>query len=67
VPFKRRILMILDTGAIAGRVAETILVLEPPLTIGLFGPWGSGKTSMYELLRRELEAKDRKTQLAYYD
>lgn len=54
-------------GAIAGRVAETILVLEPPLTIGLFGPWGSGKTSMYELLRRELQAKDKKTRLAYYD
>jgi hypothetical protein len=54
-------------GAIAGRVAETILVLEPPLTIGLFGPWGSGKTSMYELLRRELKAKDKKTRLAYYD
>jgi hypothetical protein len=54
-------------GAIAGRVAETILALEPPLTIGLFGPWGSGKTSICELLRRELKAKDRKARLVYYD
>lgn len=54
-------------SAIAGRVAETILVLQPPLTVGLFGPWGSGKTSMYELLRRELRTKERKAKLVYYD
>jgi KAP family P-loop domain len=55
-------------GAIAGRVAETIVALRPPLTLGLFGPWGSGKTSMYELLRRELaSARSRKIQLVYYD
>lgn len=54
-------------SAIAGRVAETILALEPPLTIGVFGPWGSGKTSLCELLRRELSAKDSDARLVYYD
>ena len=54
-------------SAIAGRVAETILALEPPLTVGLFGPWGSGKTSICELLRRELSAKDPDARLVYYD
>lgn len=54
-------------SAISGRVAETILALEPPLTIGLFGPWGSGKSSLCELLRRDLAEKDRKARLVYYD
>jgi hypothetical protein len=54
-------------SAISGRVAETILALEPPLTIGLFGPWGSGKSSLCELLRRDLAEKDRKARLVFYD
>ena len=54
-------------AAIAGRVADTLLVLEPPLTLGLFGPWGSGKSSMFELLRRELKNRKPKTRLVYYD
>jgi len=29
--------------------------LEPPLSIGLFGPWGSGKTTFLKRLRREVE------------
>lgn len=36
-----------------------------PLTLGIFGPWGSGKTSLMEMLRRHIEAtkgdKKRKT------
>src|ERR1700678_1164899 len=36
-----------------------------PLTLGVFGPWGSGKTSLMEMLRRHIEAskgdKKRKT------
>lgn len=54
-------------SAISGRVAETILALRPPLTIGLFGPWGSGKSSLCELLRRDLAEKDHKARLVYYD
>jgi hypothetical protein len=29
--------------------------LEPPLSIGLFGPWGSGKTTFLKRLRRAVE------------
>ena len=54
-------------SAISGRVAETILGLEPPLTLGLFGPWGSGKSSFCELLRRDLANRDRSVHLVKYD
>ena len=30
--------------------------LEPPLSVGLFGPWGSGKTTFLKRLRREVQA-----------
>jgi KAP-like P-loop domain-containing protein len=52
---------------IAGRVAETLTVLDPPLTVGLFGPWGSGKSSMFELLRRELKELKSDARLVRYD
>lgn len=28
---------------------------EKPLTVGVFGPWGSGKTSLMQMLRQQLE------------
>jgi hypothetical protein len=31
--------------------------LEPPLAIGLFGPWGSGKTTFLKRLRRAVDAR----------
>jgi tRNA A37 threonylcarbamoyladenosine biosynthesis protein TsaE len=31
--------------------------LEPPLSIGLFGPWGSGKTTFLKRLRRAVERR----------
>jgi hypothetical protein len=31
--------------------------LEPPLSIGLFGPWGSGKTTFLKRLRRAVEGR----------
>ncbi len=38
--------------------------LEPPLSIGLFGPWGSGKTTFLKRLRREVEDLARKAREA---
>ncbi len=32
---------------------------EPPLTLGVYGPWGSGKSSIMEMLRSELEGTRR--------
>jgi hypothetical protein len=35
---------------------QTILhTAETPLTVGVFGPWGSGKTSLMRMLRQDLE------------
>src|SRR2546425_4936834 len=38
--------------------------LEPPLSIGLFGPWGSGKTTFLKRLRREVEGLAQEAQQA---
>ena len=40
--------------------------LEPPLSIGLFGPWGSGKTTFLKRLRRTVDerAKEAKDAIA---
>ena len=43
---------------IAARLAELVTHAEPPVNIALFGPWGAGKTSVAELLRRELDGHD---------
>jgi hypothetical protein len=39
----------------AQKLADYIWNNEPPFTIGLYGEWGSGKTSVIELLRYFLE------------
>jgi hypothetical protein len=36
--------------------------LEPPLSIGLFGPWGSGKTTFLKRLRRAVERHAKEAQ-----
>ena len=42
-----------DVEAFASLLASRDL--EPPLSIGLFGPWGSGKTTFLKRLRRAVE------------
>lgn len=44
-------------SSIAGRLAELVASASTPLNIGLFGPWGSGKSSFCELLGRELSRR----------
>jgi hypothetical protein len=51
--------------AIAANLAEHVVCAETPLNIALYGPWGSGKSSAFELLRRRLDGKPVK--LVHYD
>jgi hypothetical protein len=52
---------------IAGRLAELASSIETPANIALFGPWGSGKSSFYALLRGELGRIDPTIRLVRYD
>lgn len=44
-----------DVGTFAALLASK--TLEPPLSIGLFGPWGSGKTTFLKRLRRVVQCR----------
>jgi predicted KAP-like P-loop ATPase len=35
-------------------LAEVVLTVDTPITIGIFGPWGSGKTSLMRLVAEQL-------------
>jgi len=52
---------------IAARVAELAVHANTPINIALFGPWGSGKSSFFELLRNELAHRDSGIALVRYD
>ncbi len=54
-------------GAIAHRLADLVTEADTPLNVALFGAWGSGKSSTYELLRRALLDKPGKVALVRYD
>ncbi|HEU4719953.1 MAG TPA: P-loop NTPase fold protein, partial [Gemmatimonadaceae bacterium] len=50
---------VLDFGKIAAGLSRFIrnTRTEPPLTIAITGPWGTGKSSLMNLLRRDLERR----------
>lgn len=52
---------------IAERLSELVRAGEAPLNVALFGPWGSGKSSVYELLRRQLDPHAQDVALVRYD
>jgi hypothetical protein len=54
-------------AAIAHRLADLVTEADTPLNVALFGAWGSGKSSVYELLRRALQQKPGKVALVRYD
>ena len=35
-------------------LTEVVLTADTPITIGIFGPWGSGKTSLMRLIAEQL-------------
>jgi len=54
--------------AIAGRVGEIVLHASTPANVALFGAWGAGKSSIFELLRRSLRVQSKaKVALIRYD
>jgi KAP-like P-loop domain-containing protein len=42
---------------IARRVADLVALGKPPFNVALFGPWGSGKSSMARLVQTEFAAR----------
>jgi tetratricopeptide (TPR) repeat protein/Cdc6-like AAA superfamily ATPase len=49
----------LDFGSYAGALADLIGAPETstPITMGIFGTWGSGKTTLMQLIQQELDRK----------
>jgi hypothetical protein len=56
-----------DHEAIARIVADLTLNATPPVNIALFGPWGSGKSSIFGLLNERLSGSGRAVKVARYD
>jgi Cdc6-like AAA superfamily ATPase len=57
----------LEHEALARSVAEIALVAETPTNIALFGPWGSGKSSVYSMVDTHLRSLHTKTAVVRYD
>lgn len=45
----------LDHDAVAAVVADLVMSVDAPANIALFGPWGSGKSSLYGMVRDRVE------------
>lgn len=59
---------ILATKKYADSLKEIILSVPTPFNIGLYGEWGSGKSSIVKTAQKELEAKkDIKIKFIVYD
>jgi hypothetical protein len=50
---------LLGTGRDAAALADLLLLddLKPPVAVGVFGPWGSGKSTLIRMVRQEIEAR----------
>lgn len=57
----------LDHAPVAKVVADLAWSVETPANIALFGPWGSGKSSLYSMLKAHLEAADSGVVTLRYD
>lgn len=56
-----------EHDAIAGRVSELVCAGKPPLNIALYGPYGSGKSGFFTLLREDLQELEPSARLVRYD
>jgi len=57
----------LEHAAIARSVAEVALATASPTNIALFGPWGSGKSSLYTMIAEHIALLDPKSRVVRYD
>jgi hypothetical protein len=46
-----------ERKVIAARIADLACSAKPPINVGLFGPWGSGKSSMATLIEEALDQR----------
>ncbi len=53
---------LLNYEVFANIFKEIITTQKTPLTIGLYGEWGSGKTSLMQMVKNELETKKKITE-----
>jgi hypothetical protein len=56
-----------DHEAIAGRIAELACGAQPPINIALYGPWGSGKSSIYAPMRARIKECQPSAEVVRYD
>src|SRR4051812_24242994 len=54
-------------AAIAKAVGDLTLSSAAPANIALFGPWGSGKSTFYFLMKRRIEQQDTHVEVIPYD
>lgn len=57
----------LDHDAVAAVLSDLARSVEPPANIALFGPWGSGKSSVFAMLRDRLALVDASVKVVRYD
>jgi Cdc6-like AAA superfamily ATPase len=57
----------LNHDVIARGVAEIAVSAQAPVNIALFGPWGSGKSSTFEMIRKHISRLDPRTTVIRYD
>ena len=50
-----------DWGKLPNTLAEVIITAAPPFTLGLFGEWGSGKTTLMRMVDDQVRASKGKT------
>ena len=55
-----------EHGRIADELVGLVNLVETPASIALYGPWGSGKTGISNLMREKL-GKDKQTKFARFD
>lgn len=57
----------LNHAPVAGVICRLALAVDTKSNIALFGPWGSGKSSIYSMVRRAIQSADPAVAVIDYD